>query len=45
MSKTVYFLDMFSAYRPEEAELNIWKPVELRGAQLDQKERQITVEL
>ena len=45
MSKTVYFLDMFSEYRPEEAELNIWKAVELRGADLQPAERRISLRL
>jgi len=45
MSKTVYFLDMFSEYRPEEAELNIWKDVELRSADLQPAERGICLRL
>lgn len=45
MNNTVYFLDMFSEYRPEEAELNIWQAVELRGADLDPGERRISLRL
>ncbi len=45
MNKTVYFLDMFSEYRPGEEELNIWRQVEVRGAQVNQPERSVAVEL
>ncbi len=45
MDKTVFFLDMFSAYEPEEAELNILQQVQVRNAKLDPAERSISVEL
>ncbi len=45
MSHTVYFLDMFSEYEPGEAELNIWKQVELKNAELNPQMRSIVVEL
>ncbi len=45
MSKTVYFLQMFSEYQPEEAKLNQWRAVELRGAELDASERRISLRL
>ena len=45
MSKTVYFLQMFSEYQPEEAKLNQWRAVELRGAELDAAERRISLRL
>ncbi len=45
MSKTVYFLQMFSEYQPEEAKLNQWRAVELRGAELDATERRISLRL
>ncbi len=45
MNETVYFLDMFSEYTPEEAELHIWKAVELRGADLDPPDRRVKLSL
>ncbi len=45
MENTVYFLDMFSEYVPEEAELNIWQQVELKNANLNPQERMITADL
>ena len=45
MEKKLWFLDMFSEYTPEEAELNIWQQVELKNAELDPQERQILVDL
>ncbi len=45
MSKTVYFLQMFSEYQPEEAKLNQWRAVELRGAELNAAERRISLRL
>ena len=45
MENIVYFLDMFSEYTPEEAELNIWKQVELKNAELNPQERSIAADL
>ena len=43
MSETVFFLNMFSDYRPEDAEL--WEQVQVRGAVIDPEERRVSVEL
>ncbi len=45
MEKTIYLLDMFSEYIPEEAELNIWQQVELKNANLDMLNRTIEADL
>ena len=43
MSETVFFLNMFSDYRPEDSEL--WEQVQVRGAVIDPEERRVSVEL
>ncbi len=45
MENTIYFLDMFSEYRPEEAELDSWQSVELRNAEMDPLVRSIKADL
>ena len=45
MEQKVYFLEMFSEYTPEEAELNIWQQAELKNAQVNPHERSISAVL
>ena len=45
MENLIYFLDMFSEYVPEEAELHIWRDVVLKNAKMDPQERTISAEL
>ena len=43
MDKTVFFLNMFSDYQPDEPDL--WAKAEVRGAVIDSEERRVSVDL